>query len=70
MNIAVLISGSGTNLQALIDTAALGAEIVLVLSDRGRVAGLARAEPLEMGVEGVEPSTALRCGGLEGAVEG
>ena len=44
MNIAVLISGSGTNLQALIDTAALGAEIVLVLSDRGRVAGLARAE--------------------------
>jgi len=44
VNIAVLISGSGTNLQALIDTADLGAEIVLVISDRGRVAGLARAE--------------------------
>lgn len=48
MKIAVLISGSGTNLQALIDAAAadpsFGAEIVLVLSDRPRVKGLKRAE--------------------------
>jgi phosphoribosylglycinamide formyltransferase-1 len=45
MRIAVLVSGSGSNLQALIDRGeALGAEIVLVLSDRPGVRGLARAE--------------------------
>jgi phosphoribosylglycinamide formyltransferase-1 len=44
--IAVLISGSGTNLQALIDaqeTGALGAEIALVVSDRADAYGLQRA---------------------------
>lgn len=48
MKIAVLVSGSGTNLQALIDAAAadpaFGAEIVLVVSDRPGVGGLTRAE--------------------------
>ncbi len=45
MRIAVLVSGSGSNLQALIDRGeSLGAEIVLVLSDRPGVRGLARAE--------------------------
>jgi phosphoribosylglycinamide formyltransferase-1 len=45
--IAVLISGSGTNLQALIDASMepdFGASIVLVISDRAGVAGLERAE--------------------------
>jgi phosphoribosylglycinamide formyltransferase-1 len=44
--IAVLLSGSGTNLQALIDartTGALPAEIALVLSDRADAYGLQRA---------------------------
>jgi phosphoribosylglycinamide formyltransferase-1 len=43
IKIAVLASGSGTNLQALIDTANLGAEIALVLSDRPDAVALERA---------------------------
>lgn len=47
--VAVLISGSGTNLQSLIDstldpTKHIGAEIVLVLSNKSDVEGLRRAE--------------------------
>ncbi|XP_060521636.1 trifunctional purine biosynthetic protein adenosine-3 isoform X2 [Cylas formicarius] len=47
--VAVLVSGSGTNLQALIDstrdpTRHIGAEIVLVISNKGDVEGLKRAE--------------------------
>lgn len=44
INIAVLASGSGTNLQALIDAPDLGAEICLVVSDRPDAAALGRAE--------------------------
>lgn len=46
MRIAVLISGRGSNLQALIDAAAedrLGAEIAIVISNRAGAAGLERA---------------------------
>jgi phosphoribosylglycinamide formyltransferase-1 len=49
IDIAVLISGSGSNLQALIDTPDLGARIAIVISDRPRVRGLERAE--EAGLE-------------------
>lgn len=48
--LVVLVSGSGTNLQALLDaiddagTAAYGARIVAVGADRGDIAGLERAE--------------------------
>lgn len=47
--VGVLISGSGTNLQALIDatmnpTKHIGAEIVLVISNKADVEGLKRAE--------------------------
>ncbi|MCF2530027.1 phosphoribosylglycinamide formyltransferase [Yinghuangia soli] len=45
--LVVLVSGSGTNLQALLDAAedpAYGAEIVAVGADRGDIAGLTRAE--------------------------
>lgn len=45
--VGVLISGSGTNLQALIDStqfANIGAEIVLVISNKDNVEGLKRAE--------------------------
>lgn len=44
--VAVLISGEGSNLQALIDTqraGSLGAEIVTVVSNRGTARGLERA---------------------------
>ncbi|HEY1180296.1 MAG TPA: phosphoribosylglycinamide formyltransferase [Phytomonospora sp.] len=45
--LVVLISGSGTNLQALIDACAdpaYGARVVAVGADRGGIAGLTRAE--------------------------
>lgn len=48
MRVAVLISGSGSNLQALMDAiendADFGAEISVVVSDRWGIKGLARAE--------------------------
>lgn len=47
LRVGVLISGSGTNLQAIIDAIAdgsLNAEIVLVVSSRPGVAGIERAE--------------------------
>lgn len=46
MKLAVFLSGSGSNLQALIDASqdgALGAEVALVLSDRADAFGLQRA---------------------------
>jgi phosphoribosylglycinamide formyltransferase-1 len=43
IDIAVLASGSGTNLQALIDAPDLGAEIALVVSDRPDAVALERA---------------------------
>jgi phosphoribosylglycinamide formyltransferase-1 len=52
MRIAVLVSGSGSNLQALIDAIAsdpsFGAEVVLVLADRPDTGGLARASAAEI----------------------
>lgn len=47
--LVVLVSGSGTNLQALLDAAsdpAYGAEVVAVGADREGIEGLARAERL------------------------
>lgn len=44
INIAVLASGSGTNLQALIDAPDLGADVCVVVSDRPGAAALGRAE--------------------------
>lgn len=41
--IVVLLSGSGTNLQALLDADDLGGDIVLVVSDRPGAGGLERA---------------------------
>jgi phosphoribosylglycinamide formyltransferase 1 len=42
--LAVLVSGSGTNLQALLDHPDLGGDVALVLSDRPGVRALKRAE--------------------------
>ena len=47
MKIAVLVSGTGSNLQAILDAVAAGTlavEVALVVSDRPGVAALARAE--------------------------
>jgi phosphoribosylglycinamide formyltransferase-1 len=53
--IAVLVSGNGTNLQALIDDAFCGPRIVLVLADRPGVRALARAEAHEVATVVIEP---------------
>ena len=42
--IAVLVSGSGSNLQSLLDAPDLGGEVIAVLSDRPGVLALERAE--------------------------
>ena len=42
--VAVLVSGSGTNLQALLDDPVVGPQIALVVSDRPGVYALSRAE--------------------------
>ena len=42
--IVVLVSGSGTNLQALLDDEELGPQVVLVVSDRPEAGALLRAE--------------------------
>jgi len=57
--LVVLISGSGTNLQALLDAAAspqYPATVVAVGSDRTEIAGLARAEDADIPTFVVDPS--------------
>jgi phosphoribosylglycinamide formyltransferase 1 len=49
--IVVLVSGSGSNLQALLDADALGGTVVRVVSDRAEAGGLARAR--ERGIDAV-----------------
>ena len=65
--IAVLVSGGGTNLQALLDAEASGilhsGEIVLVVSNKPGAYALTRAE--KAGVEGLTLTRAA-CGGQEG----
>jgi len=54
--VAVLISGSGTNLQALLDDPAIRPHIVLVLSDRPGVRGLERAADAAIESLVIEPT--------------
>ena len=65
--IAVLVSGGGTNLQALLDAQAAGAiphgEIVLVISNKAGAYALERAK--KAGVEAIT-ITRADCGGAEG----
>lgn len=59
LKIGVLISGSGTNLQALIDAIAAGslnAEIVLVISSKPDVQGLVRAQKAGIQTLSLNPS--------------
>jgi phosphoribosylglycinamide formyltransferase 1 len=53
--IAVLVSGSGTNLQALLDDPVCGPRIVLVLSDRPGVGALDRAAARDVETAVIEP---------------
>jgi phosphoribosylglycinamide formyltransferase 1 len=53
--IAVLVSGSGTNLQALLDHPLCGPRIALVMSDRPGAGGLARAEARGVDTAVLEP---------------
>jgi phosphoribosylglycinamide formyltransferase-1 len=54
--IAVLVSGSGTNLQALLDHPVCGSRIALVLSDRPGAGALARAEARGVETAVLEPT--------------
>jgi phosphoribosylglycinamide formyltransferase-1 len=53
--IAVLVSGGGTNLQALLDDPAIAPSVVLVLSDRPGVRALERAAERDVATVVVEP---------------
>jgi phosphoribosylglycinamide formyltransferase-1 len=55
--IAVLVSGSGTNLQALLDHPVCGPRIALVVSDRPEAGGLRRAEVRGVETEVLQPDT-------------
>lgn len=54
--VAVLVSGSGTNLQALLDDPAIRPHIVLVVSDRPGVRALERAEQAAVETLVIEPT--------------
>jgi phosphoribosylglycinamide formyltransferase-1 len=54
--VAVLVSGSGTNLQALLDDPAIRPHIVLVLSDRPGVRALDRADDAAIETLVIEPT--------------
>jgi len=54
--VAVLVSGSGTNLQVLLDDSAIRPHIVLVLSDRPGVRALERADEAAIETLVIEPA--------------
>jgi phosphoribosylglycinamide formyltransferase-1 len=54
--IVVLVSGSGTNLQALIDAEQSAYEIVGVIADRPGIEGIKRADAVSIPTRVVEPS--------------
>jgi len=56
VRVAVLASGSGTNLQALLDDPVVGPWIVLVVSDRAGATALERARSRGVAAEFLDPS--------------
>ena len=66
--IAVLVSGSGTNLQALLDDPVCGPRIVLVLSDRPDVGALDRAAGRGVETAVIEPKDFPERDAFDGAV--
>ena len=55
--VAVLVSGSGTNLQALLDDPAIGPHVELVLSDRPGIRALDRATAAGIETAVIEPGS-------------
>jgi phosphoribosylglycinamide formyltransferase-1 len=66
--IAVFVSGSGTNLQALLDHPICGPRVALVLSDRPRIGALERAEARGVETAVVEPDAFEDRGAFDHAV--
>ena len=56
MDLAVLVSGSGTNLQALLDDPAIRPHVALVVSDRPGVKALERATDASVPTAVIEPA--------------
>jgi phosphoribosylglycinamide formyltransferase-1 len=56
MDLAVLVSGSGTNLQALLDDPAIRPHVALVMSDRPGVKALERAADAGVPTAVIEPA--------------
>ncbi len=54
--VGVLVSGSGTNLQALLDDPSVGPHVVLVVADRPKIAALDRAERAGVTPVVIEPA--------------
>src|SRR4249920_1425231 len=55
--VAVLVSGGGTNLQALLDDPAVAPHVCLVISDRAGVRALERAEVRAVEALVIDPAT-------------
>jgi phosphoribosylglycinamide formyltransferase-1 len=66
--VAVLVSGGGTNLQALLDDPAIAPSIVLVVSDRPGVRALERAAAAGVETVVVDPATHADRGAWEAAL--
>jgi phosphoribosylglycinamide formyltransferase 1 len=66
--VGVLVSGSGTNLQALLDDPAIRRHIVLVLSDRPAVGALGRAASAGVETLVIEPAGFTERDDFEAAV--
>jgi phosphoribosylglycinamide formyltransferase 1 len=68
--IAVLVSGNGTNLQALLDDPFCGPRISLVLSDRPNIRALERAVASDVETLVIEPSGFAERSSFDDAVAG
>ncbi|MBA2577896.1 MAG: phosphoribosylglycinamide formyltransferase [Euzebyaceae bacterium] len=66
--LAVLVSGAGTNLQALLDGDDLGGAVTVVVSDRSGAAGLERARRAGIEAVAVEPAGYADRASWEGAL--
>jgi phosphoribosylglycinamide formyltransferase-1 len=68
MDLAVLVSGSGTNLQALLDDPEIRPHVALVLSDRPGVKALERARTADVPIAVIEPGRFADRGAFDRAV--
>lgn len=66
--VAVLASGEGTNVQALLDHPIVGPWVVLVLSDRGAARALERARARGVAAEHVDPAAFAERGAFDHAL--